>query len=57
MKIINLIKENKNITKKELEKITSLSKSTIDRVISNLKEKNIIKRNGANKNGYWEILK
>ena len=56
-KIINLIKENKNVTKKELEKITNLSKSTIDRIISDLKRKNIIKRIGANKNGYWKILK
>ena len=56
-KVMSLIRENKNITKKEIVKKTKLSKSTVDRIITNLKEKNIIRRNGANKNGYWESLK
>lgn len=56
-KVMSLMRENKNITKKEIVKKTKLSKSTVDRIITNLKEKNIIRRNGANKNGYWEILK
>ena len=55
-KIINLIKNNKYITKKELEKKTRLSKATVDRLISKLKEKGAIERVGANKNGYWKIL-
>ena len=56
MKVLNLIKENGHITKKEICQETGQSKSTTDRVISNLKEKDAIKRIGANKNGYWEII-
>lgn len=56
-KIVRLLKENGNISKKEMSKKTGFSKSTIDRIIANLKEKNIIERIGANKNGYWKILK
>lgn len=56
IKVLNLIKENSYITKKEICKNTGLSKSTTDRVISNLKEKDAIKRIGANKNGYWKII-
>lgn len=54
-KIINLIKSNKNITQPEIAKILNLSVNCIYRNIKNLKEKNILIRIGANKNGFWEI--
>ena len=35
----------------------NLGKTSIDNIIKVLKNKGYIKRVGANKNGYWEVLK
>ena len=35
---------------------TNLSEPGIKKNIKKLKEKNLIKRVGANKDGYWEII-
>ncbi|MCM1268707.1 MAG: winged helix-turn-helix transcriptional regulator [Bacteroidales bacterium] len=51
------IKKNPNITKAELQRKTSLGKSTIDRAIKALKEKCLIERIGSNKTGYWKMIK
>ena len=50
------IKKKPRITKMELQKETSLGKSTIDRAIKALKEKCLIERVGSNKTGYWKII-
>lgn len=34
----------------------SITRSTLDRIIKSLKEKNILEHMGARKNGYWKIL-
>lgn len=54
--IIRLMESNKDITIEKLVMETDKSKRTIIRYINILKEKNIIRRIGANKNGYWEII-
>lgn len=51
-----VLKKNQKITKLELQKETSLGKSTIDRAIKALKEKYFIERVGSNKTGYWKII-
>lgn len=56
IRVLAEIRNNPNITKPELEKLVGVGKTSIDNAISILKEKNIIKRVGANKNGYWEVL-
>lgn len=56
-RILSEIRNNPNITKPELAKLACVSKTTVDNAIATLKEKNIIKRIGANKNGYWQVLK
>ena len=55
-KIIQLIKEDKNITILELSDILNVTDKTIKRDISKLKDKHKIKRVGSSKSGYWEIL-
>ena len=55
--VLEAIIDTPNITKAKLQIVTSLGKGTIDRAIKTLKEKEIIKRVGSNKNGYWEMLK
>ena len=54
-KIIQLITNNCNITQKELANCLDLSERTIKRNTNLLQEKGILKRIGADKNGYWKI--
>ena len=54
--IITIISSNPQITGIELSKELSVSRRTITEELSVLKEKNILKRSGGNKNGYWEVL-
>lgn len=57
IKVLSEIRNNPNVTKSELQKLVNDGKTTIDNAISELKKKNIIKRNSSNKTGYWEVLK
>ncbi|WP_308699330.1 ATP-binding protein [Mycoplasma zalophi] len=54
-KILELIKENKNITRSDLQDILRVSKSTIERDILKLKEEDKLEYIGSSKNGYWKI--
>jgi len=54
-KIIKLITINKNITIAEMAVDIGLSTRAIEKQIAKLKDNNIIKRIGSDKNGYWEI--
>ncbi len=55
--ILAALKKKARITKVELQKETSLGKSTIDRAIKALKEKGLIERVVSNKTDYWKIIK
>lgn len=55
-KILKLIKKNGNITIKELEEKTGLTKRKIEYKISKLKSEGIICRKGSRKSGMWEII-
>ena len=57
MAIIKLIQENPRISITAIATKTGLSKRTVDRVISSLKEKSILSRIGAKNNVTWEINK
>ena len=54
--ILNLIKKNDKITQIEISKELGINKTTVTRNLNLLKEKNIIERIGATKNGIWKIL-
>ncbi len=54
--VLSAIRKNPRITKAELQKVTSLGKSTIDRSIKALKEKCLIECVGSNKLGCWKII-
>lgn len=56
-KVLNLINEDAHITRKKLCEMTGLSDSGIKKVLGSLRQKDIIERVGANKNGYWVIKK
>ena len=54
-KVINIIKENQNITIEECSIKINKSLRTTKNIFKNLKEKNILKRIGSKKTGYWEV--
>ena len=56
LNLIDLIKANPSGSYDEYAKIRNVSSSTIKRHLQNLKDKGVIERQGANKNGYWLLL-
>lgn len=56
-KIIDLIKQNKDITIAELANTLEVADKTIKRDIAKLKEQNRLTRVGSLKSGYWEVKK
>lgn len=55
-KIINCLKENSEITVKEIADKLNKNESTIVRNIGKLKKQGIIERNGSDKTGSWEVI-
>lgn len=55
--ILNLIVNNKQITREEIVNKTKLSDRTISRAIKHLQDEKIILRKGSKKTGYWKVLK
>jgi len=53
--VYNSIKKNPNITIKQLSEQCNISTRTIQRILSNLKEGEIITRIGSDKTGYWKV--
>ena len=54
--VLQLIAENPSVKIEEMAANTKKSRSTIKRAIDRLREKGIIERTGAKKNGSWKIL-
>jgi len=48
--------ENPNISAKDLSDIIGISQRKIEENISKLKKKELIKRSGSPKGGYWEVI-
>ena len=55
IKVLSILKNNYNCKISDLARLTDYSESYINKILRYLKEKNYIKRIGANKNGYWSI--
>lgn len=53
-KVLELIRENNQITSTMLKDILGVSKATIERDLSKLKKENKIEYIGSSKNGYWK---
>jgi ATP-dependent DNA helicase RecG len=54
--IIEAIRENKNITIKELSEIVGIAEKNIENNLKVLKSQGIIERIGPAKGGYWQII-
>ena len=55
--ILKLILDKPNITQEELGKILGVTLKTISRNFKVLLDNNYVKRIGANKNGFWKVIK
>jgi len=55
--IFKYISKNNKISTKNLSEILQVSEKTVKRDIEKLKEKKLLKRIGADKGGYWKVLK
>jgi len=56
MTLIELMRKNPSISKREMQEKTGFGKKAIDRNISRLKNRRIIKRAGPDKGGRWEMI-
>jgi ATP-dependent DNA helicase RecG len=56
-KIIRLIKENLSISAREIADKVGLLSRTVEKHLSKLKEKGVLKRVGPDKGGHWEAVK
>lgn len=54
-KIVELISNNQHCTIEEMAKYANVETRTIERNLKTLKEKNVVERMGADKNGHWII--
>lgn len=54
--IVDIIKQKENISVSEIAKLLGVEERTIYRNLEKLKADGIIKRIGADKNGYWKLL-
>jgi len=57
LKIFNKIKENPSISRKQIAIELKISPYTVKEYLEKLKKKEVIKRVGPAKGGYWEVLK
>jgi len=56
-KMVYLIDQNPTITIKELAESIGISTTAIDKNLTKLKDKNIVRRIGGDKKGRWELVK
>ena len=55
--ILDLIKANPNLSAREISELLGIPFRSVQRYLSNLKEKKVIERAGSNKKGYWKVIK
>lgn len=54
--ILAIIAESPNVTVRDMADVLGLSLRQCERLIAEMKRKNLIKRTGSNKSGLWEIV-
>lgn len=56
-RVLSLLRENSEITQNELVEKLNISRTSVTNSLKMLKDNGYIGRIGANKNGYWKVLK
>ncbi|MBQ3799748.1 MAG: winged helix-turn-helix transcriptional regulator, partial [Treponema sp.] len=54
--VLALIRQNPSITYEQLAEKAGISRRTVNRLLSELKNKAVLVRVGADKGGHWEIM-
>ena len=54
--VLNLIKNDPNITLRRLSEKSGIPRRTLDRIILELKNENVVERVGTNRSGHWKIV-
>ncbi len=54
--ILQLIKENPVVSRKELSSKLKINESAVQKHLENLKKKGLLRRIGADRGGYWEVV-
>ena len=55
-RVLGYLRADKHITAAKIAKDLGMSARQVERLLSDLKAKDIIRREGANRNGYWIVL-
>jgi len=55
-KVVDVIKANKSVTIVQIAEALGISTTAIENNISKLREKGILRREGSDKTGHWEVL-
>ena len=55
-KVLVCLREEPSISKKRISEETGISARTVDRIIAELKRRQIIERKGSDKNGEWIVF-
>ena len=53
--ILKIIRDNPNVTKKQIQEMTGKGRTTVDNGIAFLKKNGFIVHIGSNKTGYWKV--
>ena len=56
IKVLGLIRSDRHISAKRLAEEIGASQRQVERILAELKDRSIIRRVGANRNGYWEVI-
>lgn len=56
VRLIRMLKNNKQVTQKEIAVELSISIATVQRIMKKLSDKKVIVRKGGKRFGYWEVL-
>ncbi len=56
-KILALIREKKSISAREMAEVIGITPRAVEKLLSALKKKGLLKREGGAKGGYWEVIK
>lgn len=54
--VLEILKSNKGIKKSQIATMVNKTEMTIQRTIKKLLDKNLIRRVGSNKTGWWQVV-
>ena len=56
-RVLDALRADASLSAVKIGQLLGITTRQAERLLASLREKNLIRRVGANKNGYWEIIK